>query len=395
MRPISYLLHACLLLCLCLPSQLAAQSDSQPETEEQERATPSYRTLSLYWSSGIHSYSSKLFRRGKRTGYNALDVRYAWQTTNEEEWARSSGHPSIGLGLYTAFLGDTKRFGRPISLYGFIQQDLARIGARQRLETTFTLGIAGDVARHDPDNSPIFEFMGSRLTVFFDLRLGIALQATRELDLTGGVFFTHMSNGRTFTPNLGLNASGLYLGTRYYYNAAQGLQEQPYYPARYAKPKRERLPLSEPRHSLSLYGAIGSVQNYLHESDSDAPSKGRYYPTSLLAEYEYRLTSNQSLSLGVDYFADPSLRPRMSSEGERIDLLGYHLGYRLRVWRLSLGLQYGSYFTDSRGKGNSYYRPSLRYDISPRLFAQVGLKTRNGATADWVEWGLGLKLYQW
>lgn len=394
MRLRDCLLFICSLIGLTLPFQLAAESDSTDYTEVQERIVPSFRTLSLSWATGIHSYSSKLFRRGRTTGYNAIDVRYAWQTTSEEEWARSSGYPNMGLGLYTAFLGDTKRFGRPVALYGFISQDLARLGPRQRLETTFALGLSGDVARHEPDTNPIFEFMGSRLTVFFDLRLGVALQATRELDLTAGLFFTHMSNGRTFTPNLGLNASGLYLGTKYYYNHAQGLEDRANYPARYHKPPRERLPLSDPRHSLSLYGAVGSVQNYLHETSTEASIKGRYYPTSFFVEYDYRLSVNQSLSIGLDYFADPSLRGRRDSRASGIDMWAYHFGYRLKVWRLSLGLQYGGYLTDSRGKGRSYYRPSLRYDISSRLFAQVGLKTRNGATADWVEWGLGFRLFR-
>lgn len=114
---------------------------------------------------------------------------------------------------------------------------------------------------------------------------------------------------------------------------------------------------------------------------------------SIVLDYDYQLSQTHSLGIGLDYFRDPSLNP-YSQPNIPIGLGGIHLGYRHRIWRLSLGLQIGTYITSSRGKEAIFLRPSLRYDISSRLFAQVGLKTHKGATADWVEWGLGLKLFR-
>ncbi len=40
-----------------------------------------------------------------------------------------------------------------------------------------------------------------------------------------------------------------------------------------------------------------------------------------------------------------------------------------------------------------FMRPAIRFDFTKCLFAQVGLKTYKGATADWVEFGLGINLF--
>lgn len=377
-----------ILLYIALMQGARAQVATEQQTVHSSR---SYRSLGTSWSSGVHSFSSRLFRPGKTFGYNALDVRYAWQSTEAHPWAGGVGYPPYGIGAYVGFLGDEQRFGKPIALYSFYTKDLFSVGGGSRIETSLSLGAAADLARYtDYDSSPLAHSMGSRITVFFDLRLGAALRLTRELDLTTGLYFTHMSNGRSFIPNLGINASGLYLGTRYYYSTS-AMEEQPA-PARYLAPYSllPRPPLKK-RHSISLYAAGATVQHYVQRGANGARDKHRSYPLSLILDYDYRLTGTHSLSLGGDYFRDPSAASQ-APESASIHSGAIHLGYRYKVWRLSLGLQCGTYITNNQGKDTLFVRPSIRYDITPALFAQVGLKTRNGATADWIEWGLGLNI---
>ncbi|WP_345799376.1 hypothetical protein [Paraflavitalea sp. CAU 1676] len=73
-----------------------------------------------------------------------------------------------------------------------------------------------------------------------------------------------------------------------------------------------------------------------------------------------------------------------------------HAGYEFMFWQLAIRLQIGAHLS-SMGralKGNTFIRPSVRYNINNRLFAQLGLKTMQGGTADWVEWGLGYQVFQ-
>ncbi|MDO4707445.1 MAG: acyloxyacyl hydrolase [Porphyromonadaceae bacterium] len=269
-KSIRYNLYILVLVTAWLGQRLEAQVDSLPISKEifRSSATP-YRSISTGWSTGIHGYSNKFSRNGLASLYNAIDVRYGWQATQAQPWAKDAGYPSYGIGLYTAFLGDERKVGRPVSVYGFLNKNLFRLG-QQRVETALSLGLAADLARYTSDITPIMEHMGSRVTVFFDLRFGLAMSLTRELDLTTGVFLTHMSNGRTYVPNFGLNASGLYLGTRYYYH--RGQIDDPYstFPARFPKPMGQpRGSLSEHRQSVSLYAAgqrFRAIYRMLRES---------------------------------------------------------------------------------------------------------------------------------
>jgi hypothetical protein len=64
-------------------------------------------------------------------------------------------------------------------------------------------------------------------------------------------------------------------------------------------------------------------------------------------------------------------------------------------WRLTVRLQIGYNLTTigRELKRNTFMRPALRYEFTKRFYGQVGLKTMNGATADWIEFGAGYKLF--
>jgi hypothetical protein len=43
-------------------------------------------------------------------------------------------------------------------------------------------------------------------------------------------------------------------------------------------------------------------------------------------------------------------------------------------------------------KSGGFLRPGLKCDISEKFYAQFGLKTYRGATADWFEFGMGYNI---
>ena len=100
------------------------------------------------------------------------------------------------------------------------------------------------------------------------------------------------------------------------------------------------------------------------------------------------------LTAGLDLFYDNSLAESYEDSKDRY-LIGIHGGYDFMFWKFDIRVQLGTYLTDNRGKGSIFIRPALQYEISKNFFAQVGLKTRNGAGADWVEFGVGWKPFKW
>src|SRR5690606_23220510 len=114
----------------------------------------------------------------------------------------------------------------------------------------------------------------------------------------------------------------------------------------------------------------------------------RYFNGTGTIEYQRFFHLKHAAVLGLDFFYDGNM---LGFDQEPFEI-GYHLGYDYKIWRYTLRLQAGGYIMAPKGKGVFYMRPALKYDISKRWYAQVGLKTRSGFVADWMEWGIGFRL---
>ncbi len=116
--------------------------------------------------------------------------------------------------------------------------------------------------------------------------------------------------------------------------------------------------------------------------------------TLICTAFLYSILTGKLISLWVRYHAfqqwpvTPNLRLNMMGfswvKQERF-FPAMHAGYEFMFWRLAIRLQIKAHLS-SMGralKGNTFIRPSVRYNINNRLFAQLGLKTMQGGTADW------------
>jgi len=73
--------------------------------------------------------------------------------------------------------------------------------------------------------------------------------------------------------------------------------------------------------------------------------------------------------------------------------MGWHVSHYLRMYRLTLVTQVGFYLTQNVShKENKYFQVGGSYHITNNLFCRIALKTRNGAVADFIEWGLGYQI---
>ena len=124
------------------------------------------------------------------------------------------------------------------------------------------------------------------------------------------------------------------------------------------------------------------------------PVTDTWFPSSVL-EYWYKLNTKLAFSVGFDAFIDPSARDTVeyaaNKQAQETFFRDVDVGYEFIIWRLAIRMQVGTYLTGIARelKGDTFIRPALRYNINDRHFAQIGLKTMNGSTADWVECGIG------
>ena len=360
----------------------------------QENQNGNFKSISIRALSGAHLYSGEGLVEKVSYGYGALDLRFAWQTSVDNQWAKDTGFASYGAGFYTASVGDPKIFGNPTAIYGFANFFLSNPNKRNAFEISPALGLTYHLEPYNAETNPLQDAIGSRMAVYFNVNFGAAFHLNRETDLLYGIDFTHYSNGRTFTPNYGLNLFGLNLGMRYHFNREQNKLDPDLYttnvlPARFKRPERPSTEKNDFRQSIDLYAGIGTVQNY-----ADQGTQIRYGTFSGVLDYRRYFNRMHGFTAGLDLFFDNSLAESYEDVNDRY-LLGIHGGYDLMFWKFDIRVQVGTYISNDRGKGGFFLRPALQYEISKGFFAQVGLKTKNGAAADWIEFGVGWKPFKW
>lgn len=355
-----------------------------------------YRFLEVKLHSGMHIYSGQSLTDELRNGYGSFEFRYGWQTKGSEEWQKAYVYPAFGIGWYTGYIGDPDIFGNPNALYGFASFYLGQ-HKRHNFVIEPALGLTYNLVPYNPETNKSNDATGAKFAVYFNMNFGGRLQLNREMDFLYGIDFTHFSNGRTATPNFGLNMFGINLGARYHFNALQKkvdrsihpltlLQARPTY-GEYIKPRKLNQSV------VRLYQAVGTVQN-----DRDAGTKNRYVTSSTVLEYQYRFTEMHSVYAGGDFFFDASVADTLTHSDYTLYntkvFPGAHVGYEFSFWKMAIGVQLGVYLSDAARyykSSNVWLRPNIKYDFGTHVYAQVGLKTFNGAAADWVEYGIGIR----
>lgn len=354
-----------------------------------------FRMIEMRGHSGSHLYGGETLGEFLKYGYSSGELRLGWQSDDDSEWSAKYGQPMYGIGLYSGNIGNADVFGNPNAVFGWMTFQTSKPHRRNVFEISPAFGLTYNLEPYNEATNPQNDAIGSRFAVYFNMNVGFAYQLTRELDLTYGMDITHFSNGRTFVPNWGLNMLGFNLGLRYHYNRLQQQVDPGPHPRNIVEARRKRISKQANElidlNSLSFYAAIGTVQNYAEDGIAEV---NRYAAYSFVLDYEYRYNTMISFLAGFDFFRDESLKPKYPESADR-NLWGVHGGAAYHFWRLAILLEAGTYLGDDRGKDPLFLRPALRFDWTQHVQLQLGLKTRRGASADWIETGVVLTPFSW
>ncbi|SMO51747.1 Lipid A 3-O-deacylase (PagL) [Saccharicrinis carchari] len=353
--------------------------------------TNQFRFFEIKGHSGAHLYTGEKLKEALENGYGAIEVRYGWQSNNPDAWQSYFAYPAYGIGWYSGFIGNPDLLGQPGAFYGFISFPLLKPNRHQMvIEPAF--GLSYDLNPYNPETNISNDAIGSRFNVYFNLNLGAKYRLNREMDLIYGLDFTHFSNGRMFKPNAGLNMWGLNLGFRYHFNAQQKRVDNAEFPQQILNVRPKPIPKQKApsirKSTIAVYGAGGLVQN-----DENSGTTKQYVTVSTMAEYMYILNAKSGFAVGLDAFYDSSLEKYFPNDN--LYFFGFHGGYDLMFWKMALRFQVGSYLHQRarKYKGKFFIRPALKFHATEHLFAQIGLKTQDGFKADWIELGLGVRLW--
>lgn len=324
-------------------------------------------------------------------GYGGVLIKMGWQPTNPDGWASKYNYPSYGFGFYSGFLNDAEVFGNPNALFGFISFPVSKLNSRNVFAIEPSLGLTYNLNPYDSETNPLNDAIGARMAVYFNLNFGFTYKWTREVDLLYGIDVSHYSNGSTYKPNSGLNLYGINLGLRYNYNRRQLIENNDIYsnevfPARFQRPHRSPIDLTSSS-AISVYLAGGLAQ-----SDAMIGSSSLMGVFSGVVDYEHKFNEIHGLSAGIDLLYDNRLR---ENKAYNKWMPALHAGYSFSFYKFDIRMQVGTYLGSQNGKGNFFLRPALRFHITEHLFAQLGLKTLDGGKADYIEYGIGFKPFNW
>ncbi len=348
------------------------------------------------------------------SGYWALDFRVGWQSTGMYAWEQAINYPQYGFG-FSSFIFDERDvnnlLGQPSGLFAWAGFPIIW---NKRKTFHFNIdaaaGVTYDVNPYDPITNPYNDALGSKILAYFDFAAVATWRLSRRLDMNLGLNLIHFSNGRTRTPNLGVNLLGLNLGMVYHYNPVKSFTRKvnpDYQPA--IRPEFIHRPLAKFRgyNIWNFFAAAGwnttqvSVPPDLEETDTFDIRGPSYFASTLAAEFSRKHTRITAYSVGLNYHFDGSLGEVYPS-GKDWSLwdrstVGIAFGYELFIERFSIFAQLGLYMFQNEIKkqerGSMYIRGGLRGRLTPHLFAYAALKTMNGAVADYIEWGIGYSIF--
>jgi hypothetical protein len=258
--------------------------------------------------------------------------------------------------------------------------DFSMVGKRKlTLNYEIDFGAGYLSKKFDPENNLMNIAISSRYNIFVGLRLNLAYQINSRNELTAGCKFFHFSNGKTGTPNLGLNAAVVSLGYHFRIKPI-------------VKPKRDVIaPVNHKKHYYELGIAAGGKVD-------DQISNKYYFVSSLVLDYKYFPGFKYGFGAGADLFYDQALGPNKTSDlggtYTNADLyqFGVHAGVYSRFSRLVVMLHIGDYLYASYCKYASFYsRIGFRYMITDHILFNFSLKSHY-AIADFVEWGFAYSL---
>jgi hypothetical protein len=129
----------------------------------------------------------------------------------------------------------------------------------------------------------------------------------------------------------------------------------------------------------------------------DYPDGARFFAHTLSFTLLKPISHKSNIGIGGDVFYDLGMHRQLAGfnivANEVSDALrtGIHIGYELKLYKLSMLVQMGRYVYDKNNfDGFIYHRYGLKYQINSHLFANFTLKTHY-AKADYAEFGVGWK----
>lgn len=307
----------------------------------------------------------------------SFDIAVVSPSYGKDYWEKIYNHPLTGAGLSAWSLGNNKVFGKAWVLYKFISLPVLRPGGKFSLNYQLSYGGAWITKKFDIEENPLNRAIGSSANIYLRLGLDARFRLSSGWELLAGVGAAHFSNGKTRSPNYGINLVSSSVGVNYLFNQKKIIRTDPEIPALPGK-------------------YVRSLQFSAGTKTWDDLTGERFLTTSISCNVDRLLSHRRRIGLGADIFYDGSIRQALASgEGtpeddfRKLIRLGVHGSYTMRYRNMMMGFQLGHYlYSRHKVLTNVYSRLSLQYLVTENLSWIASIRAHLGK-ADCFEAGVG------
>jgi hypothetical protein len=316
------------------------------------------------------------------TGHpSGLMLSFVKKTDGTKDWHRMYNYPDHGAyfiyqDLKNSILGNNYGIGAYYNFY-FLKRNLS---------VKLSQGLAYNTNPHDSETNNKNLAFGS--AILFNTNLFINFKKENVIDKFGfqvGVLFTHFSNGRTKSPNSGINTYNFNLGLNHNFDDLVRKKDTLVDKKNYSEPIKFNFVF---RTGVDESPTIGSGQKpFYHISSYIDKRVGR--KSAFQFGVDLFLTQSRKEYIKYRSIAFPETNVDINTDYKRV---GVFVGHELFINRISIETQVGYYlYQPFKFELPIYDRVGMKYYINNKLYAGWAIKT-HGFLAEASEFSIGYRL---
>lgn len=302
------------------------------------------------------------------------EVSMAKRLGAQKEWHARYKHPYIGVTLYGSTVGNNAILGQAFGTYGFIEFPMNK-SKRHQLNSKLGCGVGFVTKVFDQETNPKNVAISTHVNALICLGIEGHVQLAARHQLIYSFDLTHLSNGSSKVPNLGLNMPNIGLGYAY------RLRNEP---SSVILSKRIPQPFFKDW-KFHLLGVLSAKEIF--------PTSGKKFPIYALSIMERRLFRPKvGMEIAFDLMSKQSVfnyKGYIPKTQWSIFQMGVYAAYVLPLDHMQIVLGMGAYLKDRyQPDGPLYHRVGMRYQFDNGITANLVLKS-HWAKADYIEYGIG------
>jgi hypothetical protein len=307
----------------------------------------------------------------------AFDLSVSFPTFGENYWEKLYNYPRTGAGISVMGLGNNEVFGTAYALYGFFNAPLFEPSDKLSFNYQVAFGAAYLPKIFDVYENHLNRAIGSHINTYIRLGIDSKMKIFRHSELILEAGFTHISNGKTRSPNYGINEGSISLGINYFFNDYVTGITEPEIPA-----IRQKFIQSV------IYSAGSKVYDNLFGV--------KYFTSSVSYNLERFINHVSKIGIGADLSYDGSISEALASDDgipekdfSKLIRSGLHASYAIRYKKLLMGINVGYYYYSKYTVLSRVYNKILvQYLVTENIFGSIAIKSHMGK-ADCLEFGIG------